>query len=654
MSLLSSRKDWPFTGMLALSLVLGVAIAATVDGIRDGDELTWFEVFKYAATPLLIAAAMLLYARAGGIRLRDPAAQQAPELPWAQAYARAHPALLSTMDVGILFMSVDERVSYCNPAFLRIWKVPPERDLHESGADVVSGAMVGMLARPGEQAQHVLRTAAEGEADVKLDLLMADGRLVTQQSHAVNDAQGKALGRMWVYDDVTVERRNAKQLVQLAERDALTGLYNRHRFNDELARMLAEAQRNGTRLALLFFDIDGLKYVNESFGHRAGDAVLMQVANEVGAQVRRNEIFACLGGDDFAILVPDVQGEVLPVLAERVTRSISQARTEFEGQSLRVTCSCGVAVYPDHAANPDELAACADMAMYEAKEAGKNTWHIYAAPGRAAPTFAGAPMPPSPLSPEGRIRHVLKHNLLALHYQGIYATQQRTLRHYEVLLRVRDPANEDALLLTSEFIALAERSRRMVDIDRWVLGEAIRKLALDEAIPALAVNISGRSLDGDLPAYIESELKRRGVSPRRLMMELTETAAVSDLHDARRFIEALQVLGCGVSLDDFGTGFSSFAYLKHLPVDSIKIDGVFIRDLPHDPENQLFVRAIVAVARGLHKTTIAECVEDETSLKILASLGVDYVQGFYLQAPRAEPSAIDPAPGAASAATRLS
>lgn len=648
MRLLSSRKDWPFTGLLALSLVLGIAIAATVDGIRDGDELTWFEVFKFGATPLLIAAAMLLYARAGGIRLRDPAAHQAPELPWAQAYARAHPALLSTMDVGILFMSVDERVSYCNPAFLRIWKVSPERDLHDSSAGEVTGVMVGMLARPGEQAQHVLRTAAGGEADVKLDLLMADGRLVTQQSHAVNDAQGKALGRMWAYDDVTVERRNAKQLVQLAERDALTGLYNRHRFNDELARMLADAQRNGTRLALLFFDIDGLKYVNDSFGHRAGDAVLMQVANEVGAQVRRNEIFARLGGDDFAILVPDVQGEVLPVLAERVTRSISQARTEFEGQGLRVTCSCGVAVYPDHAANPDELAACADMAMYEAKESGKNTWRIYAAPGSAAPGLAGAP---APLSPEGRIQHALEHNLLALHYQGIYATQQRTLRHYEVLLRVRDPQNEEAWLLTSEFIAMAERSRRMVDIDRWVLREAIRQLALDESIPALAVNISGRSLDSDLPAYIDSELKRSGVSPRRLMMELTETAAVSDLHDARRFIEALQALGCGVSLDDFGTGFSSFAYLKHLPVDAIKIDGVFIRDLPHDPENQLFVRAMVAVARGLHKTTIAECVEDETSLKILASLGVDYVQGFYLQAPRAEPGAIDPAPGSATRAS---
>jgi EAL domain-containing protein (putative c-di-GMP-specific phosphodiesterase class I) len=183
---------------------------------------------------------------------------------------------------------------------------------------------------------------------------------------------------------------------------------------------------------------------------------------------------------------------------------------------------------------------------------------------------------------------------------------------------------------------MAEKCGRIVEVDRWVLRQAIRELAADSEIPALAVNVSGRSLDDEsLPAYIETELRQAGVAPARLLVELTETAAVTDLHDARRFIGALQGLGCGVCLDDFGTGFSSFAYLKHLQVDAIKIDGLFIRDLPKDQANQLFVRAIVALARGLHQTTIAECVEDEASLTILASLGVDYVQGFYLDAPQA-------------------
>jgi len=528
----------------------------------------------------------------------------------------------------LLVMSVSERVVYCNPAFLRIWKVPPGPGVIGADLEELLAVTGCILARPGEQSRFLLRAPQNDAAEIKLDLPMADGRLLTQQSHPVHDALGKALGRMWIFEDVTVERRNAKQLVQLAERDALTGLYNRHRFNEEIARMTADAQRNGTRLALLFFDLDGFKHINDTFGHRAGDATLIRVAKEVGGQVRRNEIFARLGGDEFAVLTPDAMDDVLKVLAERITRSIGRMRVEFEGQSMGVTCSCGIAVYPDSARSPDDLVARADGAMYEAKESGKNAWRFYRS---ASDTTLPAV---SPLSPDGRIRHAMENNLLVLYFQGIYATQARTLRHYEVLLRVRDPANPDILLLPGEFIAMAEKADRIVDIDRWVLGQAIQKLALEPAIPALAVNVSGRSLDdATLPAFIASELVRQGVSAERLLVELTETAAVSDLHDARQFIEALQATGCGISLDDFGTGFSSFAYLKHLNVDSIKIDGIFIRDLPEDRENQLFVQAIVTVARGLHKTTIAECVEDEATLQILTTLGVDYVQGFHLEIP---------------------
>jgi len=624
--------------MLAMSIALGVAIAAGVDAWNGGDETTATGLIANSAAALAIAVVMAVYGRITRWQLFERAAIRSSEPQ--PADERAHhartSALLSTMDTGIVLLSAHERVSYCNPAFLHIWKVPFGQNLIGADHDALLAVMGGSLARPGERAQFLLRAPLGDETAVKLDLPMADSRLVTQRSHPVNDATGGPLGRMWVFEDVTAERRNAKQLVQLAERDALTGLYNRRRFNEEIVRMMADAQRNGTRLALLFFNLDGFKRINDTFGYRAGDATLVHVASEVGSQVRRNEIFARLGGDEFAILAPDAVDDVLKILVERVTRSISQMRTEFEGQRLRVTCSCGIAVYPDNAANPDNLVACADAAMHEAKEAGRNTWRFYRSPADTTQPAV------SPLSLDRRVIHALQNNLLELHYQGIYGTRLRTLSHYEVLLRVRDPDSPDAMLLPGDFIAMAEKSSRIVEIDRWVLGEAIRKLAGDSRIPALAVNISGRSLDDDeLPAFIEKELKQQGVSARRLLVELTETAAVSDLHDARRFIEALQTMGCGVSLDDFGTGFSSFAYLKHLHVDSIKIDGLFIRDLSVDHENQLFVRAIVSVARGLHKTTIAECVEDEASLKILAALGVDYVQGFHLEVPRAQPQAAE-------------
>lgn len=573
-----------------------------------------------------------------------------PVAPWPIAGAKALPLqtplwhadilapLLSAMDAGVVYVSANQRVDYCNPAFLRIWNLSATQQIVGADLQTLCAIIGGVLARPGEQSRFLLHAPLDmslsvsqsDPAPAKLDLPLADGRLLTQQSHAVADAHGRPLGRVWMFEDVTVERRNAKQLIQLAERDALTGLYNRRRFNEEIARMTADAQRHGSRLALLFFDLDGFKHINDTYGHRAGDALLIRVAREVGAQVRRNEIFARLGGDEFVILAPDAAGEVPKILAERVTRSIGQLSLEFERQNLRISCSCGIAVYPENAATPDDLLACADAAMYQAKVAGKNTWRFYqAAAGSALPAVL-------PRSMDGRVQYALENQLLMLHYQGIYATHGRALKHYEVLLRVRDQDDPGLLLLPGDFIAMAEKCGRIVEVDRWVLSQAIAQLALHSDIPRLAVNVSGRSLDdAQLPAFIANELARHGVSAQRLQVELTETAAVSDLDDARRFIEALQALGCGVSLDDFGTGFASFAYLKHLHVDSIKIDGLFIRDLPNDRENQLFVRAIVTVARGLNRTTIAECVEDEATLKLLAGLGVDYVQGFHLEKPHA-------------------
>jgi len=237
-----------------------------------------------------------------------------------------------------------------------------------------------------------------------------------------------------------------------------------------------------------------------------------------------------------------------------------------------------------------------------------------------------------------RIAHALEHNLLRLHFQGIFHTTGHALAHYEVLVRMVDQDDPTRLLMPGQFIPYAEKSGKILDIDRWVIKSAIEMLA-DPDMPPLAVNISGRSFDEPtLPQFIAGELKRCGVAPRRLLVELTETSAVSDLHDARRFIDALRQTGCRTCLDDFGTGFSSFAYLKHLQADAVKIDGLFIRDLPNDYDNQIFVKAIVAVARGLRKVTIAECVEDRQTLDMLTGFGVDAVQGFFLERPHGERS----------------
>ncbi|HYC45892.1 MAG TPA: EAL domain-containing protein [Burkholderiales bacterium] len=565
------------------------------------------------------------------VELQDSQTVQQEYLGRAQDEHARLSALLAAMDMGIVFVSNDNRVVYANPAFSRIWPLPPNTRIIGRTPEELVGLSLDLLARADEQAHHILAQPRGAELSGAYEVHMSDGRVVMQQGHAVKDVKGRPVGYLWLFEDITHERQTAEQLIYLAERDALTGLYNRHRFNEELARMIAEAQRHGSSLALLFFDLDDFKYINDTFGHRAGDAMLIRVAGEVAGQVRRNELFCRLGGDEFAILVPDISEEMLRALAERITRSIATVRFQFEGESLRLTTSLGIAVYPDHADNPEDLIARADMAMYMAKEAGKNAWRVYRSDLDTSMQMV------SRMSWNDRILHALENRLMTLQYQGIYSTADQSLSHFEVLVRMRDKDDPSRLLMPGQFIPMAEKSGKIVEIDKWVLRESIRMLSENRAIPALAVNISGRSFDEPtLPQYIAEQLKRAAVAPRRLLVELTETSAVSDLHDAQRFIEALRHTGCIVCLDDFGTGFSSFAYLKHLQADAVKIDGLFIRNLPQEHDNQLFVKAIVSVAKGLHKTTIAECVEDQATLDMLKSFGVDAAQGYHLERPRAD------------------
>ena len=539
-------------------------------------------------------------------------------------------SLLSAMSIGILFENAENRVLYVNPAFRRIWLVRDQIELTGRSTTEVLSYSANVLARPDHFSKHILNVLDTHEVSETFEIVMADGRVVTQLSYPVRDSEGRFIGRLWIYEDVTRERQTAEQLLYLAERDSLTGLYNRHRFQEELGRMLVDVDRRGAQGALLFFDLDEFKYVNDTFGHRAGDAMLIRVAGEIGTLIRRNEILSRLGGDEFALLVPEAGEREAAMLAERVVRAISQIPFRFEGQNIRLTTSLGIALYPAHAANAEELIAHADTAMYQAKEAGKNAWRSYRSDLDASREML------TRLSWNDRIGNALEHNLLRLHFQGVYNAIGGALSHLEVLVRMVDEKDTERLIMPGHFIAHAEKTGKVLEIDRWVIAASVRILAKSPDLPALAVNISGRSFDDPLlPQYIAEELRRQGVEPYRLLVELTETSAVSDLHDAQRFIEALRQTGCRICLDDFGTGFSSFAYLKHLKADILKIDGLFIRDLPNDHDNQVFVKSIVDVARGMRKITVAEFVEDAETLEMLRRFGVDLVQGYHLDMPRA-------------------
>jgi EAL domain-containing protein (putative c-di-GMP-specific phosphodiesterase class I) len=311
-----------------------------------------------------------------------------------------------------------------------------------------------------------------------------------------------------------------------------------------------------------------------------------------------------------------------------LVEAIAALRFSTANQTLRVGCSIGIASLPQAAQNADDLVACADSAMYEAKRAGKNGWVAYQHDPQRTPLESER------VNWNTRIHRALQDQRFVLHFQSVHHADDLRVAHYEALLRMVDEHDGQRRISPGEFIGHAERSGKIRQIDRWVFEACVNKLASTDAAICIAANLSARSLeDVSFPTFLQGLFQQHDVDPRRLHIELTETSAIADPLAARRLIDALRGLGCAVHLDDFGSGFSSFAHLKLLDIDAIKIDGAFVRDLLTDSTNRLFVASMIDIAHNLHKQVIAEQVEDAPTLQALRDLGVDFVQGFHLARP---------------------
>ncbi len=538
-------------------------------------------------------------------------------------------SLLSAMSFGVVFVDRGQRIVYANPAFTEIWSIPGSEPLLGINLFYVlkhaDDAVVEQETFPARLAE--LMSDRRGASMVEIRL--TSGRILKMQVCPVLDESNEFQGSVLIYEDVTQAREAQNQLAFLAERDPLTGLFNRRRFERELAERIEAATRANERVALFFFDLDEFKSVNDLFGHRMGDQVLLQVAGEIRAQLRRSEFFARIGGDEFALVVNHADDEQIRSLADRLMAVIGQLSVQLGEVRLSLTSSLGIAISPDHTRDALELISHADAAMYQAKDAGKNTWRIFQS------DHAATLRQRSLVTWNDRIRHALRHDGFEVHLQGVFDTRTRERRYSEALLRMPDEAT-GRLLPPSQFIPAAEKSNLIIDIDRWMLNAVIEQLAADRERTPIAVNVSGRSLnEPEIAEFIALQLMERNVNPSRLIVEITETAAINDMRDAQRFIQRLHDIGCKVSLDDFGAGFATFAYIKQLSVDVLKIDGLFIRNLAKSRDNQVFVKAMLDIARGFNKATVAEHVEDDTCLEMLLAYGVDMVQGFALERPQA-------------------
>lgn len=444
------------------------------------------------------------------------------------------------------------------------------------------------------------------------------------------DSEGTVIG----LHDVTEMRRMAQQLTYQASHDALTGLINRREFEERLQKALESARLEDGEHALCYLDLDQFKIVNDTCGHVAGDELLKQVAERLRSQIRKADTLARLGGDEFGVLLWDCPTETALRVTNAMREVIRDYRFSWQDRSFDVGASIGLVPIKSDSGNLTDILSAADSACYVAKDHGRNRVHVYEADDRLVAERHGE------MQWVARARQALEEDRLLLYGQAIVSLAEPGdhVDHYEVLVRMRD--EEGKTIPPMAFIPAAERYHLMPALDRWVIGNAIEILGdkdIAELCPGLKLNInlSGQSLsDNDLLEFVIGELLRRAVDPTKICFEITETSAVANLVQATRFMGVLEALGCRFALDDFGSGLSSFGYLRNLSVESIKIDGSFVRDVLVDHIDLAMVQSINTIGHTLGLKTVAEFVETQEIAAKLREIGVDMAQGYAIDRPK--------------------
>ncbi len=540
-----------------------------------------------------------------------------------------HEKALASSSNGIMITRSnddDHSIVYVNPAFERITGYSAEEVMGREGRFLIRDD----LAQPDlEHIRSALREKREGSATLRN--YRKDGSLFWNDLHIapVHDLAGGTITHfVSVINDISERVRYQHALEYQANHDSLTGLANRNLLNDRIEQAIAWAKRNEHVMGVMLLDLDHFKLINDASGHGAGDALLKDVANRLIACVRETDTVARLGGDEFVIILTDLPlpGDV-DQIAENILATLSRP-VEIAGRDIFVTASIGVSLYPRDGDHGEILLRYADMAMYRVKEHGRNSVRQY------VPEMGSTAI--SRLDMEGAMRRGLERGEFVLHYQPKIDLASQQVVGAEALIRWQHP--QIGLIHPIEFIRLAEDTGLILPMGEWVLAEACKQQVLwcQQNMPPLviSINMSARQFRQDeLTDRIAAVFASTKADPSQFILELTESMVMHDVDSTFASLRALKELGLSLSLDDFGTGYSSLSYLRRFPIDELKIDRSFINDIHTNPDDAAIAGAIIAMARSLGLSVVAEGVENKEQAALLSTLGCDQVQGYYYARP---------------------
>ena len=532
--------------------------------------------------------------------------------------------VLNSMNEAVVVAGLDYRIRSVNPAFSAITGYS-ERQISDKYLIHLAYSRQQRDLFNGIEQQLLRHKHWAGEIWIRNKARKAI--LVWLEINQVIDVKGETSHFVAVFTDITERKKAEEDLRFLASFDTLTGLPNRTLFQDRLNHAISQAHRSNNIVALLFLDLDRFKHINDSMGHHIGDLLLKAVAHRLQSAVREGDTVARLGGDEFTIILEGVaKTKAATLISEKVLKAF-QAPFLLDDKSLTISTSIGISLYPNDAEDVDSLIKFADTAMYHAKALGRNNFQFY--------TNKLNEMATRHVQLEAGLKQAISRNELSLVYQPKFCLRNGSLTGLEALLRWHH--SELGPISPAEFIPLAEETGIINQIGHWVINHACQQLAewneLGFGDISMAVNLSARQLKADIISTIEVALAVSGLPAKALELELTESMIMGNPQESVNILSKLKALGLTIAVDDFGTGYSSLSYLKRFPIDTLKIDREFVRDITNDPDDAAITSAIIALAHSLELNVVAEGVETQEQLNFLALQGCDQVQGFLLSKP---------------------